>query len=742
MSVSPRTIGRRTIAAVAAFSMITTGTVLAAPAALAAPSGTGSTESTPTPNTVTLKDQDRNIVPGSLVTLKLSGFADRTKFEGEQNRRLVVKIDGGDVSVPEDTTGTSFSKIMTRSDQIFGVITEEKNLPGENGEAELKIRLPRTIAEGDHLFNILGGGDAPVSVTVDFTVTAASTTVTPFPKGRLTAKRANTDIEGVAQGTTVDLHASRLTPGLKVIYAGVIDDSVKIEDNPVEGDFIVNDSGEVTVANILVADNAPLDAPFGIIVENTYTGEKFSVVNRRYGVTVNEQDLNKDMIKVEKAVRTAPGLYQSAYSASKNTLFVTRADFNGGLSELMAYDPSDLALKEAYEPAKQVKDKETGELVTNRNDRVFGIAVDEKNEHVWTTRTLGASVTVFDFDGNVVKHFDDNNHGLSHPFGIAIDGDTVYVSDVTSRSEATEGKDTIKLYDAKTLEEKDTISIPSMPKGALHMLINDGKLYTVDFAGKMVAVVNLKNHDDITEIELNNPDAPGDRGAGLALDTKRNRLWVATQSPSWVKVVDLNDNNKVSDPIRTGASPVDVLYDAENDVIWSMNRVGASVNIIDPDTMKIKATRKLEEDDAQTAYLNQLSTDGKGNVFVTSKPSRDRDLQEDVLFKLSYNKPASANDDGKNSSTVPGSSTTNGQDNKDGKDTENGAQPSSSPKISINSSNPDNKSNDQDSSSKGGGIFAIIAVIAAILGGLGFVVSQGMIPGMALPAIPGLPSPK
>ncbi|MCZ9339834.1 YncE family protein, partial [Streptomyces sp. TRM76130] len=84
------------------------------------------------------------------------------------------------------------------------------------------------------------------------------------------------------------------------------------------------------------------------------------------------------------------GLYQSAYSERNNVLWVTAAVGRPPVTEshLLKVDPKTLTIQSDITPP--VTDAATGAV-----EAVYGVAVDDEHNTVWTTNTRDNSVSVY-----------------------------------------------------------------------------------------------------------------------------------------------------------------------------------------------------------------------------------------------------------------------------------------------------------------------------------------------------------
>ncbi|TGV62191.1 ATP-binding protein, partial [Mesorhizobium sp. M2D.F.Ca.ET.160.01.1.1] len=89
--------------------------------------------------------------------------------------------------------------------------------------------------------------------------------------------------------------------------------------------------------------------------------------------------------------KLVPGLYQSAYSAASNAVFVTSAVGRPPVtqSQLLKLDPTSLKVTQAITPA-QVPGNTHGAVYA-----VYGVGVDDTHGNVWVTNTRQNSIAVY-----------------------------------------------------------------------------------------------------------------------------------------------------------------------------------------------------------------------------------------------------------------------------------------------------------------------------------------------------------
>lgn len=425
----------------------------------------------------------------------------------------------------------------------------------------------------------------------------------------------------------------------------------------------------------------------------------------------------------------------STFDSKNKELYVTRTNFGDGSSALYKANSDTLKLEE---------------IVNYKDDlskAMFGVTYDPTSGNLWTTNTKGHSVTVYSPEGTKIATLPLVNNvkgkNEAHPRDVAFDASTAkaYVGDAAAPG----GR--IYVYDTKNIIDgaapAATIEIPQFgDRGPMELKVDEKThtLWTVGFNGKYLAKVDLTkvgSADAVKTFDLGNaPQENGNRGAGIALDTKRGNVYAVTQSPAHIQVFNIA-KSKVVKTIVTGAAPLDALYDPVKDVVYTINRVGGTVNVIDPEDFDILATKSI------APYPNQISTDGMGNVFVTTKAFAGRypvgsKYKSDTLYKLTYDKGTENPGKQGGGSSLPGKK---GGLQLPGSSQEK--QNSSNNKVTSSGTKTEDPS--ESGSSKGfTGVVGVIAVITAVIGALVYAVQSGSLAHL-LPAgfkLPNLNLPK
>ncbi|MEU6374865.1 YncE family protein [Streptomyces sp. NPDC046909] len=290
---------------------------------------------------------------------------------------------------------------------------------------------------------------------------------------------------------------------------------------------------------------------------------------------------------------TAPlvrGLYQSAYSERNDALWVTVSVGRPptGTSSLLKVDPDTLQVEATYAPP--VTDTTTGAV-----EAVYGIAVDDEHNTVWTTNTRNNSVAVY--SQRTGAHLA-TLPGVAHAREIVVDErhDTVWASGF--------GDGTLVAFDSRTFEEKRRVTVEGAGPAGLAVDERTGKVYAADLS-----------NDRIIEVSPGS-DTPrfvpaGDGPISVSLSRDGRTAYTADQTAGTVSVVDLR-KGVVEKSVATGAGALSVATDGRSGDVVVVNRSAANVTVVDP--------RKgvVEETVATGANPNHVEV-ADGSAYVVDK---------------------------------------------------------------------------------------------------------------------------
>jgi DNA-binding beta-propeller fold protein YncE len=222
----------------------------------------------------------------------------------------------------------------------------------------------------------------------------------------------------------------------------------------------------------------------------------------------------------------------------------------------------------------QVVDLQTSKVIAiipNTNG-VHGIALAQEFNKGFISDGKDTAVTIFDLKTNATTA------------KIKVTGqkpDAIVYDKVTKRVFTLNGKsNNATVIDAKTNEILGTIPLDGKPE----FCVADGK-------GKLY--VNLEDKNAIEEIDVKDMKvlrqwsiAPGTSPTGLAMDTKRRRLFSVCEN--MMMVVSDADNGKVITAVPNGEGPDAAAFDPEKMRIYSSNQEGTLTVVKDSaDTYKV-----------------------------------------------------------------------------------------------------------------------------------------------------------
>ncbi|MGW5866652.1 YncE family protein [Streptomyces sp. NPDC055239] len=306
---------------------------------------------------------------------------------------------------------------------------------------------------------------------------------------------------------------------------------------------------------------------------------------------------------------TAPlrqGLYQSAYSERNNALWVTSSVGQPPAtvtdSRLLRVDPDTLKVEKAYRTP--VTDAVTGAV-----ESVYGVAVDDEHNTVWTTNTRDNSVAVYSQrTGKRLATLP----GVNHSREIVVDErrDTVWASAFADGA--------LVAFDSATFKEKKRVTVPGTGPTGLTLNKRTGAVYAADYHGAQIIEVS--------------PGAGSPRlipaGEGplsIALSKNGRTAYTADQTSGTVTVVDLR-KGAVTRSVATGGGTKSVAVDRRSGHVLAVNRTTATVTVVDP--RKGAVVRSV----ATGANPNHVQVT-EGHAYVVDK-SASGPAGEDLLTRV------------------------------------------------------------------------------------------------------------
>lgn len=311
------------------------------------------------------------------------------------------------------------------------------------------------------------------------------------------------------------------------------------------------------------------------------------------------------------------GLYQSAYSAASNALFVTAAVGRPPVtqSELVKVNPETLEITARATPS-QVAGRTDGAVYA-----VYGVGVDDVNGNVWVTNTRDNTVAVYrQSDLSLVKQFEPGV--LPHGRDIVVDtkDNRVYATPV--------GEPSLVVIDAGTLEVLEPVQIQSSIRGekfvpmSLTLDAATGRVFTVSGGTGEIAIIDGANGHVDRVFAVPNANS----AAGIAYDAANKRIYVASQGSDNLLIVDEASGNVLHD-VYVGAGALNVAFDAQSGLAFVPNRGAGTVTVVNGDGQIVG---NLEGG----TFPNHIATDGRGHVYSVNKSRGADDPAGDHIRRI------------------------------------------------------------------------------------------------------------
>jgi Uncharacterized conserved protein len=283
---------------------------------------------------------------------------------------------------------------------------------------------------------------------------------------------------------------------------------------------------------------------------------------------------------IKKSTKVGDGVYELVYNEKNNQVYVTTTRGNAEKPTIYALDANTLAVKDSIT-------LESG---------AFGLGINQKTQVLYGTVTRGAAVIAIDMKTGKTLASITNGLDKGHTREAVINekSNKIYVSDVGAGVWEIDGK------------SNTFTRMLNGIKGATGLAV-DGtrdKLFAIS-KGKVV-FYNLKSNAVIDSFSTG-----AEKAINLALDTKRNHLFVSHQTGS-VSVLNA-ENGELLKTIPAGEGALGIVYSAQKDAVFVANRAAGNVTVINAKDYTILATVE------SGSLPNTVVVDSKGNAFVSNK---------------------------------------------------------------------------------------------------------------------------
>ncbi|MFD8592341.1 beta-propeller fold lactonase family protein [Streptomyces sp. NPDC059637] len=291
------------------------------------------------------------------------------------------------------------------------------------------------------------------------------------------------------------------------------------------------------------------------------------------------------------------GLYQSAYSARNDVLWATASVGRPPVtrSRLLKLDPDTLEVEASFTPP--VLDPATGAV-----EAVYGVAVDDEHDTVWTTNTRNDSVAVYSQrTGRHLATLED----VAHAREVVVDErrDLAWASSYEDGS--------VVAFDTRTLKEVDRITLEGSGPMGLDLDARTGTVYAADLKGDRVLAFS-RGSDEVRAIPV-----AGEGAIGIDLTRNGRTAYVAEQTSGTVSVVDLRTGG-VTRSVATGAGALSVSDDGRTGLLYVANRDSGTTTVVDPRKGTVLA-------DLATGARSNHVTVARGAAYVLDKSASGAD---------------------------------------------------------------------------------------------------------------------
>jgi YVTN family beta-propeller protein len=315
--------------------------------------------------------------------------------------------------------------------------------------------------------------------------------------------------------------------------------------------------------------------------------------------------------------KLVPGLYQAAYSKKNDRIFVTAAVGRPPVleSQILKLDPKTFAIETKVTPAK----------VAGRSDgavyAAYGIAVNDVDDTVWVSETRDGSVAVYrQSDLALVKRLPAGS--VPHARDIVVDeaAGKIYASTPTASS--------VTLIDARTREVVKTVDFKTAVRGgdagSMSLALDNvgHKLYTVTGTTNEAVVIDTRS-DTVEKIFALDG---AKMAAGVDVDPKNNRLYVASQGSDNLLIVDLATGKTLYN-VPVGAGALNVVFEPVSGLAYVSNRGAGTTTVVD-------GNGRIVANLDSGSFPNYALADGRGNVYMINKSKGKDDATGDRISQI------------------------------------------------------------------------------------------------------------
>ena len=413
----------------------------------------------------------------------------------------------------------------------------------------------------------------------------------------------------IQAGSTVNVSGDGFQPGQQVtLMVGTTPLGT-----PLTADGEGKITGTVTVPANAVSGNHPVvavtSAPYTALVADL----KVSPVVPLSG---------QDRFAITSGI-AARGIYQTAYSAAADAIFVTTSVGRPPVkqSELVKMDPDTLAVLARVTPATAPASaprpgqppREPGLYA------VYGVGVDDAAGNVWVTNTRQDTISVYkQSDLSLVKQFAPDS--VPHPRDVRVHAGKAYV--------AATNEPFVAVFDTATMEPLPPIQISSSKRGetfggaSLSLDATNNRLYVVSLSSSEVAVIDTTTGQVGKVFPL-----PGARGAiGVSHDPATGRIYVAAQGTDNLLVLDGETGAVIADT-PVGAGALNVAFDPATNQAYVSSRGAGTVTVTD-------AAGAIVANLGPAPMANHVALGEPGVVYASVKSAQSTGEDGDTVMRI------------------------------------------------------------------------------------------------------------
>lgn len=503
------------------------------------------------------------VASGTGVDVKASGF--------DAGEEVSATLDGKDVQFAQGRRGS------------VATLTA-----GENGSLEGSLRL----SEGA----LPAGKSGQIVLTGKNSAKQVKAEVSGVPDVAVATEFGSTP----AMGSTAEITISNLTDGTALSALGAGDANFLAA-----GQTARAAGGKITLDKVEIPNDAKLLDKVLYVDLQAPGADQATRYETSVKVTPDNAVKNAEDFDIA-AAELPSGLYQSAYSAKENSVYVTRSVGRPPLKETSLIKVN----ADTLEVEKEITPESAG---ASGLYGTYGVDVDDARDRVWVTNTRQNTVSVYKAsDLSLIHRFEDGS--ANHARDVKVDPSTglAYVS--TPRG----GTSTIEVFDLDG-KSHSSIDLSGQDFGGTMSLDLDketGELFTVSLDKPKAAKIDVRNGNQVTVYDLGEGNL--ESGSGIAWDSANRNLHITGQGTANDLVYNV-DKQAVVANIPTGAGALNTDYNAATGLVYVSNFGADTVSVIDATSLKLVANLSLG------GRVNHVQSGKDGNVYAVTKSAIDKD---------------------------------------------------------------------------------------------------------------------